>query len=109
VRGESALGRSVVRWARTERHGRGEPRLGVTVLALCLQPRAERDQLGEFGDRADAARRGDPDEPVRVQVVPEQQRELVVRWREESGPAVVAEVTLVDRLEPPGEQVVAER
>jgi hypothetical protein len=109
VRGESALGCGVVRWARAERHSGSKPRLGVAVLALCPQARAERDQLGELRHRIDTPRRGDPDEPVRIQVVPEQQRELVVRGREQSRLAVVAEVALVDRLQPLGEAVVAKR
>ena len=44
--------------------------------ALGARLRAERDQLGEVVHRLDAAGRRDPDEPVRVEVVAEQQRRV---------------------------------
>ena len=43
---------------------------------------------------------GDAHEPVRVEVVAEQERDVGVGRREEPRPAVVHEVALVDRLEP---------
>ena len=46
----------------------------VAVAALGPQLRAERDQLGQVGDRLALATLRDADEPVRVEVVAEQQR-----------------------------------
>jgi hypothetical protein len=45
---------------------------------------------------------------MRVEVVAEQQRELLVRGSKEARRAVVAEVALVDRLEPERESCVAQ-
>ena len=56
-------------------------------------------QLREVGDRVDLVRRGDPNEAVRVEVVAEEERRVVVGRLEEARPAVVDEVALVDRLE----------
>jgi hypothetical protein len=44
---------------------------------------------------------------VRVEVVPEQQRQLVVGGREQTWPPVVTEVALVDRLDAGSERLVA--
>jgi hypothetical protein len=71
--------------------------------------RASRDQLGERRDGVEVAGGGDPDEPVRVQVVAEQERDVSVRRREQARPAVVDEVALVDRLEPEREALRRER
>jgi hypothetical protein len=109
VRCERPLDGVVVRRPRPERDGSGEPRFAVAVLALGPQTRADGDQLRELSDRTDAACGRDPDEAVRVEVVAEQQRELVVLGGEETGLPVVAEVPLVDRLEPDRVRVVAQQ
>ena len=54
-------------------------------------------------------KRGDADEPVRVEVVAEEQRRVAVRRGEQARRPVVDEVALVDRLEPEREPLVAER
>jgi hypothetical protein len=46
---------------------------------------------------------------VRVEVVAEQQRRVVILGREETRPAVVEEVALVDRLEPEAVELLGER
>jgi hypothetical protein len=46
---------------------------------------------------------------VRVQVVAEQKRRVRVLRREQARPAVVEEVALVDRLDPEGVTLLAER
>src|SRR5918996_4610494 len=66
------------------RLGVGERRRGVgpgapvAVAALGAKLRADRDELGEAGDRVDVAERGDPHEPVRGEGVPEQDRGVAV-------------------------------
>jgi hypothetical protein len=85
-----------------------QPRVAVARFAFSAETRAEGDQLGELGDRVDVACRGNANEPVRVEVVAEQERELVVRRCKEARASVVAEVALVDRLEPEREALVAE-
>jgi hypothetical protein len=109
VRCERPLDGVVVRRSRPERDRGGEPRFAVAVLAFGSQTRADGDQLRELRDRADAAGGRDPDEAVRVEVVAEQQRELIVLGSEETGLPVVAEVPLVDRLEPDRVRVVAQQ
>jgi hypothetical protein len=99
----------VVRRPGAERYRGGEPCFAVAVLAFGSQTRADGDQLRELRDRADAARGRNPDEAVRVEVVAEQQRELIVLGGEETGLPVVAEVPLVDRLEPDRVRVVAQQ
>ena len=58
---------------------RRRPRLAVARRVVRPELRAERDQLGEVGDRVDLAVLGDPDEPVRVEVVAEQERGVAGR------------------------------
>ena len=91
-----------------QRRGRG-PRLGLAGPALGARLGAERDELGEVVHRLDAAGRRDPDEPVGVEVVAEQERRVGVGRREEPRPAVVEQVALVDRLHPERERRLAER
>jgi hypothetical protein len=92
---------------RPERARRSDPRVAVAAGVLGAQPGAEGDQLRELGDGVDAAGVRDAHEPVRVEVVAEQQCKLVVRRVEETGPPVMAEVTLVDRLDAECEAFVA--
>ena len=102
----SAAGR-VERAPAEQRRGRG-PGLGLAGPALGARLRAERDELGEVVHRLDAAGRRDPDEPVGVEVVAEQERRVGVGRREEPRPAVVEQVALVDRLHPERERRLAE-
>ena len=81
-----------------QRRGR-RPERSVAFALLRPQLAAERDQLGEIGDGVDVMRGGDADEAVRVEVVAEEQRRVVVGRLEETRPSVVDEVALVDRLE----------
>ncbi len=98
--------RSRERSARRVETARAQQRRGrrpggtVAVAPVGARLRAQRDQLGEIGDGRDVAGLGDADEPVRVQVVAEQERGVAVRRREEPRAAVVDEVALVDRLQP---------
>jgi hypothetical protein len=92
-----------------ERRGGRRPGLAVARQAVGSELGAERDQGGEIGDRLDRARLGDADEPVRVEVVAEQQRRVLVDRREQARPAVVEQVALVDRLEPQRVALLAER
>src|SRR5438128_677998 len=70
---------------------------------------AERDQLREVDHRGHVLELGDPDEPVRVQVVPEEERRVAVSRREEPRTPVVEEVRLVDRLEAERKPLLGER
>ena len=92
VRGERPLGGSIVGWLRAERDCGGKPGLGVAFLSLGAHSRADGDQLGELRDGVDASRRRDAHEAVCVEIVPEQQRELVVGGLEQPRAPVVAEV-----------------
>src|SRR5204862_2800570 len=65
--------------AAAEQRRRSGPRSAVAVSSLGAQMRAERDQLGQLADRLDVAERGDPHEAVRVKVVAEQQRDVLIR------------------------------
>src|SRR6266511_1578273 len=107
--GERASHFGLVGGMDAERGRRRCPRFSVAADALGAEPRAERDQLRQLGDRLHAPRLGDPYEAVRVEVVPEQQRGLVVGRREQARRPVVAEVTLVDRLQPERVALVGER
>ena len=69
-----------------------DPGRAVVRAAFGPQRRAAGDQLGERRDRVDVAERRDPDEAVRVEVVAEQERHVVVGGREQPRPAVVDEV-----------------
>ena len=81
-----------------QRHAR---RPGRAVLGRALGPElgAERDQLAHVRDGLDRSRRREPDEPLRVEVVAEQEDRVAVAGREEPRPPVVDEVPLVDRLD----------
>jgi hypothetical protein len=57
-------------------------------------------QRRQVGDRFDGPGLRDPDESVRVEVVAEQERGVVVGRREQARAAVVEQVALVDRLQP---------
>jgi hypothetical protein len=59
-----------------------------------------RDQRRQVGDGLDGPGLGDPDEAVRVEVVAQQERRVVVGRREQARAAVVEQVALVDRLQP---------
>ena len=75
------------------------PRGPVVVPPLGPKLGAEGDQLAHVGNGFDRAGRGEPDEPVCVEVVAEQEDRVVVARREQPRPAVVDEVALVDRLD----------
>ena len=94
--------------APAEQRRRRGPGLGLAGPALGARLRAERDELGEVVHRLDAAGRRDPDEPVRVEVVAEQERRVGIGRGEEPRPAVVEQVALVDRLHPEREDRIAE-
>jgi len=89
--------------------GRGRPRLAVAGQAVGPQLGAERDQRREVGDGLDRAGLGHADEAVRVEVVAEQKRGVLVTRREQARSPVVQQVALVDRLEPERIPLLAER
>ena len=91
---------SFVQLAGSEQRRAGGPRHTVSRRGVGAELRTERDQLSEVGDGLDAADLGDPDEPVRVEIIAEQERGVLVGRIEEPRLAVVHEVALVDRLEP---------
>ena len=93
----------------TEQRSRRRPGSTVAVTPVGARLRAQRDQLGEVGDGRDVTRLGDPDEPVRVQVVAEQERDLAVGRGEQARAAVVDEVALVDRLDADRMRVAGKR
>jgi hypothetical protein len=97
------------RFSLAERRGRRRPGLAVARQLVGAQPRAERDQTGEVGDRVDGARLGDSHEAVRVEVVAQQEGGVGVRGLEQSRPPVVEQVPLVDRLQPEGVALLAQR
>src|SRR5947208_16697923 len=84
---------------------------GGAVLATVLGPelRAERDQLAHVRNGLDRARGGEADEPLRVQVVAQQENRVPVARGEETGAAVVDEIALVDRLDGHAEAGLGER
>ena len=57
------------------------------------------DQLREVADRLDGADLLDPHEAVRVEVVAEEERRVLILRSKESRAPVVQEVALVDRLD----------
>src|SRR5262249_57042239 len=82
-----------------QRRARG-PGRSVAWGRVGLELRTQGDELGQIGDRLDAADVRDPDQAVRVEVVAEQERGVLVDRLEHARPSVVDEVALVDRLEP---------
>ena len=110
VEGESpAAAASLPVGASVERRDRRCPCLAVAGKTFRAKVRAQREELGERTHRLDVSKRGDADEPVRVEVVAEEDRACRGRRRERARPAVVEEVALVDRLEPDGEALLGER
>src|SRR6185436_5771942 len=91
-----------------EQRGARSPSCTVAWSRVGPELGTERDQLGQVGNSLDAADVRDPDEPVRVEVVAEQQRRVFVDGLEEARPPVVHEVALVDRLESERVALVAE-
>jgi hypothetical protein len=85
------------------------PNLAVARQAIRPQLGAVRDQRGQVGNSLDRPGLGDADEAVRVEVVAEQERGVVVGRREQARAAVVEEVALVDRLQPERVPLLAER
>jgi hypothetical protein len=85
------------------------PGLAVSGKPVGAKLCAERDQRGEVCNVLDGSGLRHANEPVRVEVVAEQQRRVVILGREETRPAVVEEVALVDRLEPEGVELLGER
>jgi hypothetical protein len=85
------------------------PHLAVARQAVGPELRAERDQRRQVGDRLDRARVGDPHQPMGVEIVAEQERRVGIGGREQPRLPVVEEVALVDRLEPEGVALLAER
>ena len=83
--------------------------VATAVRPLGTQLRAQRDQLGQIGDGVDLVERRDPNESVGVQVVAEQQCIVRVRRREQSRPAEMQQVPLVDRLQAEREPLLGER
>ena len=81
------------------RRGLG-PRLAVAGEPVSPELRAERDQRREVGHGLHGAGLRDPHEPVRVEVVAEQQSGVVVAGGEQPRAPIVQQVALVDRLQP---------
>ena len=96
------------RLAPSERRRRRCPCFPVSGQAVGAQLGTERDQRREICDCLDGACFGDADEPVRVEVVAQQQTRVGVSGREQPRAPVVEEVALVDRLEPEGVAILSE-
>ena len=79
----------VVQCATTEERRGRRPELSVTVRVLRPQLAAERDELREIGDGGDVVQRRDTSDAVRVEIVAEQERRVVVGRGEQARPAVV--------------------
>src|ERR1700686_2703974 len=77
------------------------PSPGASSARSCAQ--------SEIGAGLHAADVPDPDQAVRVEVVAEQERRVLVSRLEQARPPVVQQVALVDRLEPEREPLLAER
>src|SRR5438132_2023584 len=75
------------------------PSVSVSPGTVRAQLGAQRDQLGEVGDRDHVLALRHADEAVCVEIVAEQERGLAVVRREESRPSIVEEEALVDRLQ----------
>src|ERR671922_2688418 len=69
--------------AGSELTSRRRPDDPVAGLVLAAQARADRDQLGEVVDGHGVAERRDAYEPVRVEVIPEEERGVAVARREQ--------------------------
>jgi hypothetical protein len=95
--------------ARAESGRRRGPGLAVAAQAVGSQLGAVGDQRSQVGDGFDRPRLRDPDEAVRVEVVAEQERGVVVGRRKQARAAVVEQVALVDRLQPERVPLLAER
>src|SRR3954467_6034272 len=106
---EPERGPRLVEHAASEERSRRRPQWPVTVRVLGAHLAAERDQLSEVRDGGDVLEGRDPRYSVRVEVVAEQERGVVVGRREQPRPAGGDEVALVDRLEPEGVASLAER
>src|SRR5829696_247919 len=90
------------------RRGR-RPRLAVARKPVSPETRAERDQGRQVGDGLHRSRRSHAHEPVRVQVVTEQERGVGVGRREQPRLPIVEKVALVDRLQAERVALLAER
>src|SRR4029079_470775 len=84
--------------ATAERRGGRRPRLAVPGQDVGAELGAERDQARTGAHRLDGPRLRDPDEAVRVEVVAEQQRGVLVDRGEQARKAVVEKVALGDTL-----------
>jgi len=82
-----------------------------SVLPRALRPQlgAERDQLAHVRNGLHRSRSREADEPVRIEVVAEEEDRVVVAGREEPGTPVVDEVPLVDRLDREREPILGQR
>jgi len=85
------------------------PRHAVARKPVGAELGAARDQLRQVADSLDRPCLRDADEPVRVEVVAEQQCRVVVARREEPRAPVMEQVALVDRLEPERVALLAQR
>src|SRR2546430_10044757 len=111
---EPKAGSSVLQLTSAECGRRCGPDRAVTGDLLRAQVGTERDQLGEVADRLDAPDLLDPHETVRVQIVAEEERRVLILRGEQARQPVVQEVALVDGLDPecvaflaePGEDLV---
>jgi hypothetical protein len=92
-----------------EQGDRRRPRLPVPGPALGAQVGTEGEELGELGHDAHVPLRRDPHEPVRVEVVTEEDARVAVRRGEKPRLPVMQEVALVDRLDADREPFVCER
>src|SRR6266404_2765240 len=101
--------RVVEQRAAPEQRGARCPQGAVAVRVLRTELAAERDQLGQVGDRVGLAEGRDADEPVGVQVVTEEERDVRVGRREQPRRPVVGEIALVDRLQADREARLSER
>jgi hypothetical protein len=92
-------------------HGRRgrRPRLAIAGEAVGPQSGAERDQSSQVGDGLDRPRLGYAHEPVRVEVVPEQERGVGIGGCEQPRLSVVEEIALVDGLQAERVALLAER
>jgi hypothetical protein len=105
--GGSSVGEALLDPA--EQGDRGRPRFPVAGAALGAQVRTESEELGELSHDAHVSLRRHPHEPVRVEVVTQEDARVPVCGSEEPGLPVVQEVALVDRLDAEREPLVRER